>query len=99
MEPQPIYVLQLYVADEAANSVQARANLRSFCRSHLPERHQVEVIDVFECPTRALDEGIFMTPTLIKRLPLPVRRVVGTLSNPDALREALGVEGDGHGLG
>ncbi len=96
VDPKPLYVLQLYVADEAPNSVQARGNLGAFCRSQLADHHQVEVIDVFKEPARALDEGIFMTPTLIKRLPLPVRRIVGTLSDPDAIREALGIEGDGH---
>ncbi len=96
MDSTPLYVLQLYVADEAPNSVQARSNLQAFCRTHLAGCHQVEVIDVFADPAKALQEGIFMTPTLIKRLPLPVRRIVGTLSDPDAIREALGIEDDGH---
>jgi len=93
---KPQYQLQLYIADSAPNSVQARGNLRAFCRIHMPECHEVEVIDVLEDPARALDEGIFMTPTLIRRLPLPVRRIVGTLSDTEALREALGIEADGH---
>jgi circadian clock protein KaiB len=92
------YVLQLYIADSAPNSVQARGNLRTFCRTQLAGTHQLEVIDVFEDPARALDDGIFMTPTLIKRLPLPVRRIVGTLSDSDAIREALGIEDDGQVL-
>lgn len=96
VDSAPLYVLQLYIADEAPNSVQARSNLRAFCRAQLAGCHQVEVIDVFEDPAKALLEGIFMTPTLIKRLPLPVRRIVGTLSDTDAIREALGIEGDGH---
>ncbi len=99
MDIKPLYVLQLYIADEAPNSVRARVNLRTFCRNELADSHQIEVVDVFEEPARALDGGIFMTPTLIKRSPLPVRRIVGTLSDPDALREALGIENDGHGLG
>lgn len=96
VDANPIYVLQLYIADEAPNSVQARGNLRAFCRTRLADCHQVEVIDVLNDPARALQENIFMTPTLIKRLPLPVRRIVGNLSDPDALREALGLEDDGH---
>jgi len=92
----PLYVLKLYIADEAPNSVQARGNLRAFCHLQLRDCHQVEVVDVFEDPARALDEGIFMTPTLIKLLPLPVRRIVGTLSDADAIREALGIEDVGH---
>jgi len=97
MDTKPLYVLQLYIADEAPSSVQARGNLRAFCREHLPGNHEVEVIDVFEAPSRALDEGIFLTPTLIKRLPLPVRRIIGTLSDSDAIFEALGIEDDGYG--
>jgi circadian clock protein KaiB len=95
VDSSQIYMLKLYVADQAPNSVQARGNLRAFCRRHLPERHEVEVIDVFADPARALDEGIFMTPTLIKLLPLPVRRIVGNLSDSGAIREALGIEDDG----
>jgi circadian clock protein KaiB len=91
----PTYVLKLYIADKAPNSVRARGNLRAFCRSHLPDSHQVEIIDVFADPARALAEGIFMTPTLIKLLPLPVRRIVGNLSDPGAIREALDMEDDG----
>ena len=98
MAANPLYVLQLFVADDAPNSVQARGNLRAFCLSHLRECHRIEVIDVFADPARALNEGIFMTPTLIKRLPLPVRRIVGTLSDLEALREALGIEVDGHAV-
>ncbi len=96
MEVKPLYVLQLYIADEAPNSVQARGNLRAFCRSQLAGCHQVEIVDVFTAPARALEQGILMTPTLIKLLPLPVRRIVGTLSDPDAIREALGIEGCTH---
>ena len=97
MAIDPDYVLRLYVADEAPNSLQARSNLRAFCITHLAGRHQIEVIDVFKHPGRALDEGIFMTPTLIKLLPLPVRRIVGSLSDADALRQALGLDGGNDG--
>lgn len=97
MAPETHYVLQLFVADQAPNSVKARANLKAFCRTYLAGRHQVDVIDVFEHPGRALDEGIFMTPTLIKRLPLPVRRIVGSLSDPDAIRVALSLDDGGDG--
>ncbi len=96
MPPTPLYVLQLYVADDAPNSVQARGNLRALCRSKLSDRHQLEVIDVFKDPARALLEGIFMTPTLLKVLPLPARRIVGTLSDLVAVCEALGIEDDGY---
>ena len=63
---------RLYVAGDAQNSTQAVANLRAFCRSHLPDLHDIEIVDVFREPKRALADGIFMTPTLVSSvLPLP----------------------------
>jgi circadian clock protein KaiB len=87
------FKFQLYVADDAPNSVQAIANLAAFCRTHLPERYEIEIVDVFREPKRALAEGIFMTPTLIALTPPPVRRIVGTLSHTQTVLLALGLVG------
>ncbi|MGK2913442.1 MAG: circadian clock KaiB family protein [Porticoccaceae bacterium] len=87
-----LFKFRLYVAGEAPNSAQALANLRALCRAHLPDRHQIEVVDVFREPKRALADGIFMTPTLIKLAPSPVRRIVGTLSQTPPVLWALGLE-------
>ncbi|HEY4995965.1 MAG TPA: circadian clock KaiB family protein [Aestuariivirga sp.] len=76
-----IFKCRLYVAGEAENSALALANLTAFCQAHLGKGHKIEVIDVFQNSKKALAEGILMTPTLIKYSPLPVRRIVGTLSN------------------
>ena len=84
---------RLYVAGEAQNSVQAIANLTALCRAHLPDRHHIEVVDVFQEPGRALADGIFMTPTLVKLAPSPGRRIVGTLSQTQPVLQALGLEG------
>ena len=86
------YKLLLYVAGAAPNSAQAVANLNALCRAYLPDRHEIEIVDVFQEPKRALADGIFMTPTLVKLAPSPVRRVVGTLSNKQTVLEALGLE-------
>jgi circadian clock protein KaiB len=86
------FSFRLYVAGDALNSVQALANLNAICRMHLPGRHAIEVVNVFREPKRALADGIFMTPTLIKLAPSPVRRIVGTLSQTQTLLEALGLE-------
>jgi circadian clock protein KaiB len=83
------FKFQLYVADEAQNSVQAITNLRALCRRYLPDRHEIEIVDVFREPRRALAEGIFMTPTLLRLAPLPVRRIVGTLSQTQVVLQAL----------
>ena len=86
------FKFRLYVADDAMNSVEAVANLTAFCRTHLPERHEIEVVDVFREPKRALADNVLMTPTLIKLAPPPLRRVVGTLSQSGTLRQVLGLE-------
>jgi len=80
------------VAGDAQNSVQAVANLAAFCRAYLADRHEIEVVNVFQAPERALADGIFMTPALIKLAPPPIRRVVGTLSQTQPLLDALGLD-------
>jgi circadian clock protein KaiB len=92
MSRRVVYKFRLYVADDALNSAQAVANLAVLCRAHLPDRHEIEVVDVFREPKRALADGIFMTPTLIKLAPSPVRRIVGTLSRTRTVLRALGLE-------
>lgn len=84
---------RLYVAGDAWNSAQAVSNLGALCREHLAGRHEIEVVDVFREPKRALAEGIFMTPTLIKLAPSPAPvRIVGTLSQKLPLMQALGLD-------
>lgn len=95
MKPLATFKFRLYVAGDAQNSVQARANLGSFCREHLPGRFEIEVVDVFREPKRALLDGIFMTPTLIKLEPAPAQRIVGNLSQPQIVLHTLGLMGAG----
>jgi circadian clock protein KaiB len=92
MSRRIVLKFRLYVAGDALNSVQALANLTALCRSLLPDRHEIEVVDVFKEPQRALADGIFMTPTLVKLAPAPVRRIVGTLSQTQIVLQALGLE-------
>lgn len=89
----PIFIFRLYVAGDADNSMLARANLRALCETYLPEQHQIEVLDVFREPERALEDAIFMTPTLLKLAPASMRRVVGTLSQTQSVLLALGLDG------
>lgn len=89
MSPQ--YSFRLYVAGDALNSAQAVVNLRALCLAHLPERHAIEIIDVFRAPQRALVDGIFMTPTLVKLTPEPGRSIVGSLSHTARVLQALGL--------
>lgn len=92
MRQPPGYRFLLFVADETQNSVLALANLKRLCQQHLPGRHEIEVVDVLQHPKRALEDGILMTPTLIRLAPLPARRIIGTLSQADVVLAALGLD-------
>lgn len=94
MSKQIRFRFRLYVANDAPNSAQALANLTALCRTHLPDRHEIEVVDVFREPKRALADRVFMTPTLLRLAPSPVIRIVGTLSQTQPMRQALGLEAD-----
>jgi circadian clock protein KaiB len=83
---------RLYIAGSAPNSAQATANLRALCRTHLPDRHEIEIVDVLRTPKLALAHGIFMTPTLVRISPAPILQIVGTLSQPEPILHALGLE-------
>ena len=87
------YQFRLFVAGDTSNSLEAIANLRALCKAYLLDRHAIEIVDVFHEPARALADGVFMTPTLIKLGPLPGRRIVGTLSQLPVVLHALGLAG------
>lgn len=70
----------------------AVANLNAICQSHLPDRHEIEVVDLFREPKLALANRILITPTLVKLGPLPVRSIVGTLTDTATVLHALGVK-------
>jgi circadian clock protein KaiB len=91
MTRRAIYKFRLYVADDTMNSAQASSNLHALCQTHLSGRHEIEIVDVFKEPQRAILEGIRMTPTLLKMAPLPIRRIVGTLIDTRRVLETLGL--------
>jgi circadian clock protein KaiB len=92
----PVFNFLLFVAGDAANSAAAIANLKALCCEHLPGRHEIEIVDVFVHPERALAEGVFLTPTLVKLSPAPTRKIVGSLNNTDTVLSAIGITpGDG----
>jgi circadian clock protein KaiB len=87
------FKFRLYIAGDAQNSAHAVANLSALCRIHLLDRHDIEIVDVFREPRRALADGIFMTPTLVKLAPSPApKKIVGTLSQTQPVLQALGLE-------
>ena len=85
------YELRLYVTGATASSGRAIANLKAFCEEHLRDRYDLEVVDVYQQPQRAEEDHVLATPTLIKRLPLPLRRLVGDLSDADHVLLRLGL--------
>jgi len=85
------FKFELYVAADSLNSAQAKANLQAICLQYLPGRHEIEIVDVFREPQRALAEDIRMTPTLLKVSPRPARRIIGTLSQTQRVLDTLGL--------
>ena len=79
---QAKYVLRLYVSGSTLKSALAVENIKRICEQHLKNRYDLEVIDIYQQPNLARDEQIVAVPTLIKRLPPPLRRLIGDLSNP-----------------
>jgi circadian clock protein KaiB len=92
MTRRSVFKFRLYVADDTMNSSQAIANLDALCKTHLAGRHEVEIVDVFKEPQRAILEGIRMTPTLLRLAPLPIRRIIGTLMDTQRVLETLGLD-------
>ena len=74
------FLLRLYVTGATPHSVRAIANIRQFCEEYLHGRYELEVIDLYQQPQLAEGEQIIAAPTLIKRLPLPLRRIIGDMS-------------------
>src|SRR5512143_3671955 len=83
------YVLRLYVTGMTLRSMEAIANLRTICESRLQGRYKLEVVDIYQHPRLARDEQIVAAPTLIKKLPLPLRRMVGNLSDQERVLMGL----------
>ena len=83
--------LRLYVAGDAPNSVEARANLEAICRQALePDAYDLEIIDVLEEPSRALEDGVLVTPTLMHANSASAS-IIGTLEDHDRVKRALGL--------
>ena len=88
---EPQYVLRLYVTGMTPRSVLAIRNLKKICEEHLHGRYRLEVIDIYQQPTLARGEQIVAVPTLIKKLPTPLRRFVGDMSDLDKVLLGLDV--------
>lgn len=83
------YSLRLYVAGQTPKSVLAFTNLKKICEEHLSDRYKIEIIDLLENPQLAHGDQILAIPTLVRRLPEPVRKIIGDLSNTDRVLVGL----------
>jgi circadian clock protein KaiB len=93
------YSFSLYIAGQTQRSQVAEANLRALCESRLPGAYDLQVIDALEMPHIAEEKRILATPTVVRQLPLPERRVVGDLSDSRKAGEALGLPDKSIALG
>lgn len=83
------YILRLYVAGTSPQSVRAIANVKKICEEHLHGRYELQVIDLYQQPQLAQGEQILAAPTLIKKLPLPLRRIIGDMSSVERVLVGL----------
>jgi circadian clock protein KaiB len=85
------YILRLYVAGQSLKSVNAIANIKKICEESLQGQYELEVIDLYQQPQLAQNEQIIAVPTLIRKLPLPLRRIIGDMSDTDRVLVGLDI--------
>ena len=88
----PIFQLRLYVAGQTAKSLTAFANLKRICETHLAGQYTIEVIDLTKTPQLAAGDQILAVPTLVRRLPEPIKKIIGDLSNEERVLVGLDVK-------
>jgi len=88
-DPEEIWILKLYVAGQTPNSLKAFENLKKICMEHLEGKYRIEVIDLVKNPQLAKGDQIVAIPTLIRKLPTPVKKIIGNLSNTEKVLVGL----------
>lgn len=94
---EEIWELRLYVAGQTPKSIEAFANLKKICDEHLAGRYRIEVIDLLENPRLARGDQILAVPTLVKKIPEPVRKIIGDLSDTERALAGLDLRRVGRG--
>jgi circadian clock protein KaiB len=89
MLDQDFYILRLYVAGQTSRSLAAFANLKKICEEHLGGRYKIEIIDLLENPQLAKGDQILAVPTLVRKLPPPIKKIIGDLSNTERVLVGL----------
>lgn len=92
--PDGHYRLRLYVAGQSPKSLAAIANLNRLCQVHLPGCHSIEVVDLVKHPELAAADQVLAVPTLVRRLPPPIKRIIGTLADVDKVLVGLELRQD-----
>ncbi|HWF84271.1 MAG TPA: circadian clock protein KaiB [Vicinamibacterales bacterium] len=88
---EPIWELRLYIAGHTPKSLAALSNLKKICEEHLAGKYQIEVIDLLKNPQLARGDQILAIPTLVRKLPEPVRKIIGDLSNTEHVLVGLDI--------
>lgn len=91
-EDRATYVLQLYVTGMTPKSTRTIADVKKLCEEHLTGRYELKVIDIYQQLMLAKEEQIIATPTLIKKLPLPLRRLIGDMSDTERFLVGIGLK-------
>ncbi|MGZ7049993.1 MAG: circadian clock KaiB family protein [Methanobacterium sp.] len=94
-EGEEYWELRLYVAGQTPKSIEAFANLKKICETHLKGLYSIEVIDLLENPELAKGDQILALPTLVRKLPEPVRKIIGTLANEERVLVGLDIRSAG----
>jgi circadian clock protein KaiB len=89
--PEEKWMLRLYVAGQTPKSLTAFANLKKICEEHLEGKYQIEIVDLLVNPTLAKDDQILALPTLVRRLPAPMKKIIGDLSNTERVLVGLDI--------
>lgn len=85
----PFWELRLYVAGMTPTSIRAFENLKKLCEEHMHDAYKIQVVDLLERPTLARGDQIIAVPTLVRRLPTPVKKIIGDLSNTERVLVGL----------
>jgi circadian clock protein KaiB len=89
---RPEYQLKLYVAGHTAKSIAAIRNLEKICEDHLAGRYDIEIVDLLSNPKLAAGDQILAVPTLVRKLPEPIKKIIGDLSNEDKVLVGLDIK-------
>ena len=85
------YTLKLFIIGASLNSARAIINIKNICEKHLGRNYDLEIIDVYQQPSKAQDEQLIALPMLVKTLPLPLKRLIGDMSNTVKVLKGLGI--------